>query len=204
MMAGVNLIHVPYRSAGPALTDLLGGQVQVMFDNMASSIEHIRAGKLRPLAVTTTMRSETLPDVPTVSEFVPGYEVSNWFGVGAPKATPAEILDRLNKEINSVLDDPKIKARLADLGGKPVVCSPAGVMQSATNTAAAPTRTLLVERLRPCRAEDKRIRGEASAKGRAGGGLPRAAAARGARGGAPAPLKKSRAGNRGQREWGRC
>jgi hypothetical protein len=80
-----------YRSAGPALTDLLGGQVQVMFDNMASSIEHIRAGKLRPLAVTTTMRSETLPDVPTVSEFVPGYEVSNWFGVGAPKATPAEI-----------------------------------------------------------------------------------------------------------------
>jgi tripartite-type tricarboxylate transporter receptor subunit TctC len=125
MMAGVNLIHVPYRSAGPALTDLLGGQVQVMFDNMASSIEHIRAGKLRPLAVTTTMRSETLPDVPTVSEFVPGYEVSNWFGVGAPKATPAEILDRLNKEINSGLADPKIKARLADLGGIPLVGSPA-------------------------------------------------------------------------------
>ena len=98
MMAGVNLIHVPYRSAGPALTDLLGGQVQVMFDNMASSIEHIRAGKLRPLAVTTTMRSETLPDVPTVSEFVPGYEVSNWFGV---------------------------KARLADLGGSALSGSPA-------------------------------------------------------------------------------
>jgi tripartite-type tricarboxylate transporter receptor subunit TctC len=125
MMAGVNLIHVPYRSAGPALTDLLGGQVQVMFDNMASSIEHIRAGKLRPLAVTTTMRSETLPDVPTVSEFVPGYEVSNWFGVGAPKATPAEILDRLNKEINSGLADPKIKARLADLGGSALSGSPA-------------------------------------------------------------------------------
>jgi tripartite-type tricarboxylate transporter receptor subunit TctC len=125
MMAGVNLIHVPYRSAGPALTDLLGGQVQVMFDNMASSIEHIRAGKLRPLAVTTTMRSETLPDVPTVSEFVPGYEVSNWFGVGAPKATPAEILDRLNKEINAGLADPKIKERLADLGGTPLVGSPA-------------------------------------------------------------------------------
>jgi tripartite-type tricarboxylate transporter receptor subunit TctC len=125
MMAGVNLIHVPYRSAGPALTDLLGGQVQVMFDNMASSIEHIRAGKLRPLAVTTTMRSETLPDVPTVSEFVPGYEVSNWFGVGAPKATPAEILDRLNTEINASLADPKLRARLADLGGTPLVGSPA-------------------------------------------------------------------------------
>jgi tripartite-type tricarboxylate transporter receptor subunit TctC len=125
MMADVNLIHVPYRSAGPALTDLLGGQVQVMFDNMASSIEHIRAGKLRPLAVTTTMRSETLPDVPTVSEFVPGYEVSNWFGVGAPKATPAEILDRLNKEINASLADPKLRARLADLGGTPLVGSPA-------------------------------------------------------------------------------
>jgi tripartite-type tricarboxylate transporter receptor subunit TctC len=125
MMAGVNLIHVPYRSAGPALTDLLGGQVQVMFDNMASSIEHIRAGKLRPLAVTTTMRSETLPDVPTVSEFVPGYEVSNWFGVGAPKATPAEILDRLNKEINASLADPKLRARLAELGGTPLVGSPA-------------------------------------------------------------------------------
>jgi tripartite-type tricarboxylate transporter receptor subunit TctC len=125
MMAGVNLIHVPYRSAGPALTDLLGGQVQVMFDNMASSIEHIRAGKLRPLAVTTTMRSETLPDVPTVSEFVPGYEVSNWFGVGAPKATPAEILDRLNKEIHASLADPKLRARLAYLGGTPLVGSPA-------------------------------------------------------------------------------
>jgi tripartite-type tricarboxylate transporter receptor subunit TctC len=125
MMTGVNLIHVPYRSAGPALTDLLGGQVQVMFDNMASSIEHIRAGKLRPLAVTTTMRSETLPDVPTVSEFVPGYEVSNWFGVGAPKATPAEILDRLNKEINASLADPKLRARLADLGGTPLVGSSA-------------------------------------------------------------------------------
>jgi tripartite-type tricarboxylate transporter receptor subunit TctC len=125
MMTGVNLIHVPYRSAGPALTDLLGGQMQVMFDNMASSIEHIRAGKLRPLAVTTTMRSETLPDVPTVSEFVPGYEVSNWFGVGAPKATPAEILDRLNKEINAGLSDSKIKARLADLGGTVLPGSPA-------------------------------------------------------------------------------
>jgi tripartite-type tricarboxylate transporter receptor subunit TctC len=125
MMAGVNLIHVPYRSAGPALTDLLGGQVQVMFDNLASSIEHIRAGKLRPLAVTTTMRSETLPDVPTVSEFVPGYEVSNWFGVGAPKATPAEILDRLNKEINSGLADPKIKGRLAGLGATTLEGSPA-------------------------------------------------------------------------------
>jgi tripartite-type tricarboxylate transporter receptor subunit TctC len=125
MMTGVNLIHVPYRGTGPALPDLLAGQVQVYFSNMASSIEYIRAGKLRSLAVTTATRSEALPDVPTVSEFVPGYEVSNWFGVGAPKATPAEIVDRLNKEINSGLTDPKMKARLADLGGIPLAGSPA-------------------------------------------------------------------------------
>jgi tripartite-type tricarboxylate transporter receptor subunit TctC len=125
MMTGVNLIHVPYRGTAPALPDLLAGQVQVYFSNMASSIEYIRAGKLRSLAVTTATRSEALPDVPTVSEFVPGYEVSNWFGVGAPKATPAEIVDRLNKEINSGLTDPKMKARLADLGGIPLAGSPA-------------------------------------------------------------------------------
>jgi tripartite-type tricarboxylate transporter receptor subunit TctC len=125
MMSGVNLIHVPYRSAGPALVDLISGQVQVMFDNMASSIEYVRAGKLRSLAVTTATRSEALPNVPTVSEFVPGYEVSNWFGVGAPKATPAEILDRLNKEINSGLADPKIKGRLAGLGATTLEGSPA-------------------------------------------------------------------------------
>ena len=125
MMAGVNMVHVPYRGAAPALTDLLGGQVQVMFDPMPSSIEHIRAGKLRALAVTTATRSEALPDIPTVGEFVPGYEASAWFGIGAPKNTPAEIVDKLNKEINAGLADPKMKARLADLGGTPLVGSPA-------------------------------------------------------------------------------
>ena len=117
MMAGVDMVHVPYRGAAPALTDLLGGQVQVMFDLMPSSIEYIKAGKLRALAVTTATRSEALPDIPTVGDFVPGYEASAWFGIGAPKNTPAEIVDRLNKEINAALADPKIKARLADLGG---------------------------------------------------------------------------------------
>ena len=117
MMTGVDMVHVPYRGAAPALTDLLGGQVQVMFDTMPASIEHIRAGKLRALAVTTATRSEALPDIPTVGDFVPGYEASAWFGIGAPKNTPAEIIDKLNKEINAGLADPKIKARLADLGG---------------------------------------------------------------------------------------
>jgi tripartite-type tricarboxylate transporter receptor subunit TctC len=117
IMAGVNLMHVPYRGIAPALNDLLGGQVQVAFAFMPSSIEFIRAGKLRALAVTTATRSEVLPDVPTVGEFVPGYEASAWYGLGAPKATPAEIIDKLNKEINAALADPKMKARLADLGG---------------------------------------------------------------------------------------
>jgi tripartite-type tricarboxylate transporter receptor subunit TctC len=121
MMAGVNMVHVPYRGGGPALTDLLGGQVQVMFPSTVSSIEYIRAGRLRALAVTTATRSDALPDVPTVDEFVPGYEASAWFGVGAPKATPAEIVEKLNKEINASLADPKMKARLADeaLSGSP-------------------------------------------------------------------------------------
>jgi tripartite-type tricarboxylate transporter receptor subunit TctC len=125
MMAGVNMVHVPYRGAGPAFTDLLGGQVQVMYPSTVSSIGYIRAGQLRALAVTTTTRSEALPDVPTVDEFVPGYEASAWFGVGAPKATPAEIVEKLNKEINAGLADPKMKARLADLGGTVLVGSPA-------------------------------------------------------------------------------
>jgi tripartite-type tricarboxylate transporter receptor subunit TctC len=124
MMAGVELTHVPYRGAAPALTDLIGGQVQVMFDNVASSIEQIRAGKLRPLAVTTTSRSEILPTVPALAEFIPGYEASAWFGIGAPKNTPTEIVDRLNREINLGLADPKIKARLADLGGTALSGSP--------------------------------------------------------------------------------
>jgi tripartite-type tricarboxylate transporter receptor subunit TctC len=125
MMAGVDMVHVPYRGSGPALTDLLGGQVQVWFASMPSSIQYIRAGKLRALAVTTTTRSEALPGVPTVGEFVPGYDASTWYGVGAPKATPAEIIDKLNKEINAGLADPNIKARLADLGGTVLALSPA-------------------------------------------------------------------------------
>jgi len=125
IMAGVNLMHVPYRGIALALSDLLGGQVQVAFASMPSSIEFIRAGRLRALAVTTATRSEVLPDVPTVGEFVPGYEASAWYGIGAPKATPAEIVDKLNKEINAGLADPKMKARLADLGGTPFLGSPA-------------------------------------------------------------------------------
>jgi tripartite-type tricarboxylate transporter receptor subunit TctC len=125
MMAGVSMMHVPYRGVAPALTDLVGGQVQVMFDNMASSIEHIRAGRLRALAMTTATRSELLPDVPTVGEFVPGYEASALFGVGAPKNTPAEIVNKLNKEINAGLAEPKIKARLAELAAVVLPGSPA-------------------------------------------------------------------------------
>jgi tripartite-type tricarboxylate transporter receptor subunit TctC len=125
MMTGVNLVHAPYRGLAPALTDLLGGQVQVTFASMASSIEYIRTGKLRALAVTTATRSEILPDVPTVGEFVPGYEASTWSGVGAPKATPAEIVEKLNKEINAALADHKMKARLADLGDTALAGSPA-------------------------------------------------------------------------------
>src|SRR5262245_48351840 len=125
MMAGVDMVHVPYRGGGPAFNDLLGGQVQVMFSTTVGSIGHIRAGRLRALAVTAATRSEALPDIPTVAEFVLDYEASNWFGVCAPKATPAEIIDKLNKEINAGLSDPKIRARLADLGGTPLVASPA-------------------------------------------------------------------------------
>jgi len=125
MMAGVSMVHVPYRGASPALTDLLGGQVQVMFDNVTSSIESIRAGKLRPLAVTTVTRSELLPDIPTVGDFVQGFEVTARFGLGAPRGVPAEIIDVLNREINAALADPRIKARFADLGGTVIPGSPA-------------------------------------------------------------------------------
>jgi tripartite-type tricarboxylate transporter receptor subunit TctC len=117
MMAGVNMVHVPYRGAPPALTDLLGGQVQVYFATTAISIEHVRTGKLRALAVTTAKRSQALPDIPTVGEFLAGFEASVWFGVGAPKNTPTEIIDKLNKEINAGLADSKMRARFADLGG---------------------------------------------------------------------------------------
>jgi tripartite-type tricarboxylate transporter receptor subunit TctC len=125
MMTGVNLVHVPYRGAGPALVDLLGGQVQVMFASMSSSIQYVRAGKLRALAMTTATRLPVLPDIPTVAEFVPGYEASFWTGIGAPKNTPAEIVDKLNKEINEALADAKIKTRLAELGATALPGSPA-------------------------------------------------------------------------------
>jgi tripartite-type tricarboxylate transporter receptor subunit TctC len=125
MAAGVNLVHVPYRGGAPALVDLLSGQVQVRFGVIAESIEYIKTAKLRALAVTTAARSELLPDVPTVGEFVPGYEATAWAGVGAPRNTPAEIIQKLNVEVNASLADPKLKARLADLGTSVLVGSPA-------------------------------------------------------------------------------
>jgi len=125
MMAGVDIVHVPYRGGGPALIDLLGAQVQVMFDVMASSIEHIRSGRLRALAVTTTARSEALPEIPSLADFLPGYEASTWAGIATHRDTPAEIIDVLNREINAVLADPKFSARLAELGSSVLAGSPA-------------------------------------------------------------------------------
>ena len=125
MMAGIDMVHVPYRGEAPALTDMLGGQVQAMFGTMPASIEYVRAGKLRPLAVTSARRSELLPDLPTMGDFVPGYETSALQGVGAPRNTPAEIINKLNKEINAGLADPKLRARIADLGGTVLAQSPA-------------------------------------------------------------------------------
>ena len=124
MMAGVDLTHVPYRGGAPATTDLIGGQVQVIFSPLPESIEHIKAGKLRPLAVTTVTRLDVLPNIPTVGDFLPGYEGTGWLGVGAPKNTPAEIIDKLNKEINAGLADPKIVSRIAELGGAVLGGSP--------------------------------------------------------------------------------
>jgi len=124
MMTGVDIVHVPYRGSAQALTDMLGGQVQVMFDNVPTSLEHIRSGKLRPLAVTTSMRSEVLPDVPTIADFVPGYESSAWYGVAVPKGTPPEIIDLLNRGINAGLADPKLKARFAELSAAVLPGSP--------------------------------------------------------------------------------
>jgi tripartite-type tricarboxylate transporter receptor subunit TctC len=125
MMAGVGMVHVPYRGIAPALTDLMAGQLQVYFGALTSSIEYIKAGRLRALAVTTAKRSAALPDLPTVDEFVPGYEASQWYGLGVAKNAPTEIIDRLNKEINVALADPNMKARLADLGGTALAGSPA-------------------------------------------------------------------------------
>jgi tripartite-type tricarboxylate transporter receptor subunit TctC len=125
MMAGVDMVHVPYRGQGPALSDLLGAQVQVLFATTPGTTEYVRTGTLRALAVTSATRSEVLPDLPTVGDFVPGYESSQWYGVGSPKNTPAEIVDKLNKEINAALADPRMKARLADLGATVLPGSPA-------------------------------------------------------------------------------
>jgi len=125
MMAGVDMLQVQYRGSGPALTDVIGGQVQGMFDPLPSSIEYVRSGTLRPLAVTTAMRSEALPGVPSVADFVPGFEASAWYGVGAPRSTRPEIIDKLNREINAGLADPTLKARLSDLGGMLIAGLPA-------------------------------------------------------------------------------
>jgi tripartite-type tricarboxylate transporter receptor subunit TctC len=125
VMAQVNMVHVPYRGQGPALTDLLGGQVQVLFATTPGTTEYVRTGKLRGLAVTTASRAEVLPDLPTVGDFVPGYEASQWYGIGAPRNTPAEIIDKLNKEINAALADPRMKARFADIGGEVLAGTPA-------------------------------------------------------------------------------
>jgi tripartite-type tricarboxylate transporter receptor subunit TctC len=125
IMTGVDILHVPYRGAAAALTDLIAARVQVYFDLMPNSIAHIRSGKVRPLAITTTTRSGALPDLPSVGDFVPGYEVNTWFGVGAPRGTPADIVDKLNEEINAALADPQMKARLAELGGTVLAGTPA-------------------------------------------------------------------------------
>jgi tripartite-type tricarboxylate transporter receptor subunit TctC len=125
MKTGINMVHVPYRGSAPAMTDLMGGQVNVYFGSVGTSVEHIKAGKLRALAVTTTERSSAMPDIPTVSEFLPGYEASFWTGVGAPRDTPPEIVTKLNNEINTVLADPRMKSRLSELGSTPIAMSPA-------------------------------------------------------------------------------
>ncbi len=125
MMTGINMTHVPYRGSAPALTDMISGQVQVMFDNIPTSIEHIRAGKLRPLAVTGTARSELLPDVPIVADYIPGYEASAWYGLGAPRGTPPVIIEKLNTTVNAILADPAVKKKFADMGATLIVSSPA-------------------------------------------------------------------------------
>jgi tripartite-type tricarboxylate transporter receptor subunit TctC len=125
MMTGINMVHVPYRGGAPALTDLIAGQVHVMFDNVPTSAEHIKAGKLRGLAVTSTARSEVLPDLPTVADFLPGYEASAWYGLGVPKNTPGEVIDKINKAMNAILADPKSQARFAELGASLLPGSPA-------------------------------------------------------------------------------
>ena len=124
LMSGLKFTHVPYRGEAMALTDLIGGQVQLLFATVGSSIQYIKAGKVRPLAVATAKRIDLLPELPPLADFLPGYEASSWNGLTAPKNTPVEIIDRLNRELNTALADPKIKARIVDLGGPPIIASP--------------------------------------------------------------------------------
>jgi tripartite-type tricarboxylate transporter receptor subunit TctC len=149
MMAGIELVHVPYRGTGPMLTDLIGGQVQVAFDPLPASIEHIKAGKLRALAVTTASRSEALPNIPTASEHVPGYVASNWYGFAAPKNTLLEIVGKLSAEVNAALRDPTIKARLLELGGTPFVSSPADFAKFVANDTAKWAKVIRAANIKP-------------------------------------------------------
>jgi tripartite-type tricarboxylate transporter receptor subunit TctC len=149
MMTGVNMIHVPYRGGAPAITDLLGGQVQVILSPTPASIEVIRSGRLRALAVTTATRSEALPDVPTVGDFVPGYEASGFYAVGAPKNTPIEIIDKLNREINAGLGDLKMKERLADLGGTVIAGSPTDLEKLITDETEKWTKVMRAANIKP-------------------------------------------------------
>ena len=149
MKTGVDMVHVPYRGVAPALTDLISGQVQVMFAASGSSIGHIKAGRLRALAVTTATRSEELPDIPTVSEFLPGYEASNWYGIGAPRNTPVELIDKLNKEINAGLADPKLRARLVELGGAPMPMTPAELGKLIADDVAKWARVIQAANVKP-------------------------------------------------------
>jgi tripartite-type tricarboxylate transporter receptor subunit TctC len=149
MTAGINFVHVPYRGTGPMLTDLIGGQVQVAFDPLPASIEHIRGGKLRALAVTTASRSEALPNIPSASENVPGYVASTWYGFGAPRSTPPEIIGKLNAEINAALADPNIKARLMELGGTPLTSSPADFAKFVADDAAKWAKVIRAANIKP-------------------------------------------------------
>jgi tripartite-type tricarboxylate transporter receptor subunit TctC len=147
--AGVEMVHVPYRGSAPMVTDLLGGHVTAAFDNLPASIEYIRAGQLRPLAVTAKTRSEALPDIPTMGEYLPGFEISAWAGIGAPKDTPIEIIDTLNREINSGLANPVIKARLANLGSVPFIASPADLAKFVTEQTEERARIVRAANIKP-------------------------------------------------------
>jgi tripartite-type tricarboxylate transporter receptor subunit TctC len=149
MMTGVDMVHVPYRGTGPMLTDLIGGQVQVAFDPLPASIEHIRAGKLRALAVTTASRSGALPGIPSASEYVPGYVASNWYGFAAPKNTPSDIINKVNSEINTALADPKIETRLAELGGVPFSSSPAAFAKFVADDTAKWAKVIRAANIKP-------------------------------------------------------